>query len=134
MLEQLVKQTGMPKEGLEKTLGMFDGMSDAQLESSLKTMAKVQNVASKFTSAWKSIDGVMGGNLKIMLIVGGVCLIGVLVLYWLGGDSSASAATESLQTAARKLNEETLVAPSHETGEGTTTGSGSAEDEFGDEF
>ena len=125
MLNQLSAQSGMPKEGLEKAMNMFGDMSDEQLESSLKTMAKFQKASSAVQNVWKSVDSVVGGKLKIILASGVVCFLVVVILYWLGGDSGAAAA-EGIQAAAKKIQEDTPLASPQETG--------SAEDEFGDEF
>lgn len=108
MLDQLAAQSGMPKEGLTKAMDMFGGMSDEQMESSLKTMAKFQKVSSIVQNAWKSVDNVAGGKLKIIMIIGMVCLFIVVILYFLGGgDSSAAAsATEGIKSAAKKIQED----------------------------
>lgn len=90
-LAQMAAQSGMPKEGLEKTLSMFDSMTDEQLESSLKTMAKVQKATAGFTNAWKKGNDMTGGNLKTLLIIGTVVFVVVVVLYFLGGESPEAA-------------------------------------------
>lgn len=127
MLDNLSAQSGMPKEGLQKAMDMFSGMSDDQLESSLKSMAKMQKVTAGFTNAWKSVDKVVGGKLKILLMVGTLCCFVLVVLYFLGGDDASSkAAAAGLKEAAKTMQDNTPLASPQETG--------TAEDEFGDEF
>lgn len=127
MLDNLAAQSGMPKDGLQKAMDMFSGMSDEQLEGSLKSMAKLQKVTSGVSNAWKSVDGVVGGKLKIIMLTGIVCFFIVVVLYFLGGDDAGTkAAADSIKEAAKTMQDNTPLASPQETG--------STEDEFGDEF
>ena len=91
--------SGMPKEGLEKTLSMFADMSEDQLESSLKAMVKLQKATQGVQNVWKKADSIVGGNLKVVLILGTIVFVVMIVLYFLGGDSSKAgqAATKIIQ-------------------------------------
>ena len=93
MLAQMAAQSGMPKEGLEKTLSMFADMPEDQLESSLKAMVKVQQATAGVRNAWNKVDSTLGGNLKMVLIVGTIVSVLFLVLYLLGGEDPAAAKT-----------------------------------------
>ena len=127
MLDNLAAQSGMPKEGLQKAMDMFSGMSDEQLESSLKSMAKMQKVTAGFANAWKSVDKVVGGKLKILLMTGAICFVVVVVLYFLGGDDASSkAAAAGIKEAAKTMQDNAPLTSPQDIG--------TAEDEFGDEF
>lgn len=100
MLNTMAAQSGMPKDGLEKMLNMFSDMSDEQLESSLKTMAKFQKYTQGVKDIWKKGDDLVGGNLKKVLIVGGILFVVFIALYLLGGESpevASKTATKIIQ-------------------------------------
>ena len=97
----MAAQSGMPKEGLEKTLSLFADMSEEQLEASLKTMAKFQKATAGMQNMWKKGDAMLGGNLKIVLIVGTILFVVLIGLYLLGGASPEAAS----QTATKILKE-----------------------------
>jgi hypothetical protein len=91
MLNQMAATSGMPKDGLEKMLNMFADMSEDQLESSLKTMAKVQKFTQGAKNIWQKGDNLVGGNLKMVLVAGGILLFVLILLYVLGGESPEAA-------------------------------------------
>jgi hypothetical protein len=123
MLQQMAAQTGMPKEGLEKAISMFSDMSDDQLESSLKTMAKVQKVSAGFRNVWAKANGMVGGHLKGILIAFGIIFFVVVVMFWLGGESPEASAVLNAK-------EDVVPPPLADSKPAASV----QEDEFGDEF
>lgn len=136
MLQQMAAQTGMPKEGLEKTLSMFATMTDDQLESSLKTVARVQKVTSTVQNTWKKTDQMVGGYLKPVLLGVVIVLVVLLVLYVLGGSSGDDQGTVISKTmkTAQKLSQDTMTTKGAADEVPTMATDKSLEDEFGDEF
>jgi predicted PurR-regulated permease PerM len=93
MLDQIAAQSGLSKETLQKMCGMLSEMSGEQLETSLKSMAKVQKYTSAVQNTWKSANQVVGGKLKQILVTVGVLLMLFVVLYLLGGSQDSNSAT-----------------------------------------
>jgi len=126
----------MPKEGLEKTIAMFSDMSDDQLESSLKSMAKFQKVVQFFQNIWIKANAMVGGHLKKVVLSGGLAFVVILVLYFLGGGDNSSSSGDAMADAATKLmqqqQEEAAAAASSTMKESVTAES--VEDEFAGEF
>ena len=98
MLKQMLPP-GVSDEQFKKTFAMFDGMSDAQMESTLKMIKGVQKVTTPVQQAYSKVNALCGGHL--MKIVGLIVMlyIGMFVyLRFFANKDSATTTIDALQS------------------------------------
>ena len=87
----MLKQMGVQGEQMMKTLQMFDGLDEKQLDSAVNMMKGVQKVTAPVRDAYAKVNGLCGGYLIKVLVVLVLLYVGMFVylrIFVAGGEDS----------------------------------------------
>jgi hypothetical protein len=102
----MVKQMGPQGEQAMKMLQMFDGMDEAQLDSTLKMMRGVQKATAPFRNAYATVNGFCGGHLVKVVLFLGLLYLGIFVylrFFVAGGENAVPNTLETVMQEDPKL-------------------------------
>merc|ERR1711865_997500 len=93
-IQQLAASTGISEAQIKQGVDMFANMDDTKMDMALKGIKSVQ----KMNQVWTTVDTKVGGNLKWLLILMCLVVMGLLINYVAyryggGGSSNSSSPT-----------------------------------------